>query len=346
MKGFESIYGLCEAVPGMNRTALEALVNAGALDDLGDRARLLKAVDGALRAGKAAAKGNGQASLFGDAPMAERPPPAADPMSDADRAAGEKETLGFTLVPPKPPASSPYATPGWRERMGEEVVVAGRVSAIREIQDRKNRTMAFLSLEDAEGPLEATLFARIWDQARDLFPDGIEAGTELLLRGKVENGKHGPSLVVARAMTPTEADRMPVGEIIIRLAAHHLGKGPLDALRALLSRSRGSAPVTCEVPSRAGPVARVRLGDEMTAHPSASLARAIDALLEAPGSCRFVPPAPREERQDPRAAMVRAALAARDATPATSEAEEGDAWEPEPVLDAAGNPAADEDIAF
>ncbi len=102
---FRSLFDFCERLdPGaVNRTAIEALVKAGAMDALGRRTACFAAIDRALQAGASAAsdRRNGQMGLFGDEEDA--PEAAADLPNVADwppreQLAKEKEVLGFYLT--------------------------------------------------------------------------------------------------------------------------------------------------------------------------------------------------------------------------------------------------------
>ena len=109
---FRSLFDLCERVDvhKLNKGAMEALILAGAMDDLpGNRAQKISALDDALAIGSAAAKdrASGQGSLFG---MLEEPdndeqgvstdPPFQDlpEFSEKDRLQKEKDVLGFYLT--------------------------------------------------------------------------------------------------------------------------------------------------------------------------------------------------------------------------------------------------------
>ena len=101
---FKDLYDLCARVDTkrVNRRALEALVRAGALDDLGvHRASLLASIDLALEAAnqqhKSAAAG--QNDMFGIAAPEEtvQTYQQVEPWKKEDLLAREKETLGLYL---------------------------------------------------------------------------------------------------------------------------------------------------------------------------------------------------------------------------------------------------------
>ena len=103
---YRSLFDFCERLdPGaVNRTAVEALVKAGAMDALGRRAGCFAAIDRALQAGASAAsdRRSGQMGLFGDADDEQAGPAVADLPNVPDwepreQLAKEKEVLGFYL---------------------------------------------------------------------------------------------------------------------------------------------------------------------------------------------------------------------------------------------------------
>ena len=102
---FNSFWEFCEKVDlrVMNSRVIQSLIKAGALDSLGSRAALMKAVDKAMERAQKAQKdaAQGQTGLFGlfdEGPRAGRDadelPRVAD-WEEGERLANEKEVLGF-----------------------------------------------------------------------------------------------------------------------------------------------------------------------------------------------------------------------------------------------------------
>src|ERR1700716_1068999 len=156
----------------VNKRVLEALIKAGAMDSLGERAQLLASLDRFVDRAQAIQRerASGQVSLFGDGPMADeaegRLPAGVLPADDPTRLAWEREYLGIYLS----------HHPLWRfetelhsrtdtrcieitpELEGFEVRVGGIVREVRKRPDRSARMMAWVELEDVTGSVAGTVF--------------------------------------------------------------------------------------------------------------------------------------------------------------------------------------------
>ncbi|KRG69048.1 DNA polymerase III subunit alpha [Pseudoxanthomonas dokdonensis] len=180
---FRDFLDFCKRVDSskLNRRALEALINAGALDALGNnRASLMLQLPEVMKATDQLAKERaaGQSSLFGganNAPALEVVLPQVDEWPLAQVLAGERETLGHYLSGhPMDPyrddlralvgsdlgdlekiwSSQPAGEKkGWRPEVN--AVVAGQVVGVR----RKGDSQVFVQLEDGRGRIECSAFS-------------------------------------------------------------------------------------------------------------------------------------------------------------------------------------------
>ncbi|SHE64077.1 DNA polymerase III, alpha subunit [Modicisalibacter ilicicola DSM 19980] len=197
---FLDLFDFCRRVDArrLNKRTLEALIRSGALDNLGpSRAVLSAALEDAL---KAAAQSSTNASLgmidmFGEA-FAE--PEAGDAYrdyrnvrdwSDKQRLAGEKETLGLYLTGHPIDEYEKELSRFVSTRIvdlkpsREPQRVAGLVVAMRTMKSKRGDTMAFVTLDDRTGRIEASLFGELFDQVRhSLAPDQV-----LIVEGEVQS---------------------------------------------------------------------------------------------------------------------------------------------------------------
>jgi DNA polymerase-3 subunit alpha len=135
--------------------------------------------------------------------------------------------------------------------------------------------MAFLTLEDQDGSCDAVVFARVYEQCRDLLrPEAI-----LFLKGSVDAARERPSLIVAEAIPVEDADRAFAAEVRIAIPRARLEDALLGRLAEVLRARRGDCPVTLEVEARSGVRARVRVGRDLFVAPGQELLAAIDAVL-------------------------------------------------------------------
>jgi DNA polymerase-3 subunit alpha len=198
---FKSLEDLCErtsAIQDVNRRVLDSLVQSGTCDSLGERARLLAALDHAVSRAERARRDreSGQTSLLD---MVGSPETQADdygllidvaPMAGEEKLRLEKELLGLYLSDhPLRRISSELAKLSDTQAVevtsalqDTEVRVAGLVREVRRVVTRKGQIMAYASIEDLTGTVDVVLFPRIFEQTRLLFePDKV-----VVVQGKVD----------------------------------------------------------------------------------------------------------------------------------------------------------------
>jgi DNA polymerase-3 subunit alpha len=190
----------------VNKRVLDALVQSGACDTLGERAWLLAALDRAYRAAERDRRDaeSGQVSLFDGESL-----PGIDedfgisiqgPMSAEDKLKLEKELLGLYLSdhPLKRVAAElarltdAQALEITSEIQGQEVRVGGLVREARRVVTKKGQIMAYAEIEDLTGVIDVILFPRQYEQFHRLFvPDAL-----VVVAGKVDvragNRSNGP----------------------------------------------------------------------------------------------------------------------------------------------------------
>src|SRR5437660_1901556 len=169
---FKSLEDLCErtsAIQDVNRRVLDALVQSGACDSLGERARLLAVLDHAVSRAERARRDreSGQTSLL-DMVGAESVDGNADdfglsidvaPMPGEEKLRLEKELLGLYLsdhplrriTKELAERSDTQAVEVTSALQDTEVRVAGLVREVRRVVTRKGQIMAYASLEDLTG---------------------------------------------------------------------------------------------------------------------------------------------------------------------------------------------------
>jgi DNA polymerase-3 subunit alpha len=187
---FKSLPDLCQRIDlqRVNKRVFDALIRSGSLDPLGpNRATLTAELERAMHLGEqnSRAMSVGQVDLFGlSAAQSTAPAGGVADWSDAERLAGERETLGLFLsghpiTPYEPdlkllgvarladvggpkPAAPIDGVRSWSA--GKVTTVAGLVLEIRR---RPNRVT--LILDDRSARLEVTLYEEIYQQHRDII---------------------------------------------------------------------------------------------------------------------------------------------------------------------------------
>ena len=217
---FKSLEDLCErtsAIQDVNRRVLEALVQSGACDSLGERARLIAALDHAVSRAERARRDreSGQTSLLD---MVGSPEAAAEdygltidvaPMAGDEKLRLEKELLGLYLsdhplrriAAELAKLSDTQAVEVTSALQDTEVRVAGLVREVRRVVTRKGQIMAYATLEDLTGTVDIVLFPRVFEQARLLFePDKV-----VVVQGKVD-ARAGSTRASGAAGSPVEPE--------------------------------------------------------------------------------------------------------------------------------------------
>jgi DNA polymerase-3 subunit alpha len=207
---FKSFWEFCEKVDlrVMNSRVIQSLIKAGALDSLGSRASLFKAVDKAMERAQKAQKdaAQGQTGLFGlfdEGPKGGRDaddlPKVAD-WEEGERLANEKEVLGFFVsghpldkyaeklrnlsgvistaeaLERKPPEKR------WGSQAdpADEIQVAGMILGLRVQKTKRDQKLyAQAWLEDAAGKIELVCFPRDYER----LAGQLKMEAPVLLRG-------------------------------------------------------------------------------------------------------------------------------------------------------------------
>lgn len=266
----------------MGKIAWEAVIKAGAFDELGhNRGAVLAALDSAMSDSSERAKDrrSGQGSMFdllggGDDGGAVDSGPTGDGIDPrnavpkADVLALEHEVLGFYLSghPLEERAglvsllsSCPIKRLGEISAAGGgEVRIAGLVLQKAELVVKSGRMagakMCRFRLEDLSGSVSVTCFPRTYAEARDL----IEDGAVLLVKGKLEEGSDEPALLLDEVMSLSDALGRFRGGLELRIDPRDRAK--LPALKETCQRHRGESPLYLQTMGDDGLTRRVRAG--------------------------------------------------------------------------------------
>jgi DNA polymerase-3 subunit alpha len=255
---FDSVWDLTARVDAqtLNKRALESLIKCGALDSLGSsRMGMLNEpiVESILQWGQRhqADRISGQGSIFDldDSPADERPRHhAAIPPGEFDKnelLKLEKEVLGLYVSDHPLSAirdqlrrkTDTAMTELGARRDGDVVVVAGIVSALRQLTTKRGEPMVFLTLDDVVGSVETVVFNSVYASSREhLTTDRV-----LVVKGRVDH-KEGETKLIALEVTPFEAtpERKAVH---LKLDARTARAGVIRDLAGVLRDFPGDAAV-------------------------------------------------------------------------------------------------------
>nr|WP_298968937.1 DNA polymerase III subunit alpha [uncultured Halomonas sp.] len=293
---FKDIFDFCRRIDPkrMNKRTLEALIRSGALDTIGpNRAVLFAAMEDAL---KAAAQNHanqnlGMLDMFGDAFSNDAEAGEGDSnvyaeyinareWTDRERLSGEKDTLGLyltghpideyerelkrfvsTRISDLKPSRDPQR-------------VAGLVVGVRTMKSKRGDTMAFITLDDRTGRIEASLFGELFEQLRGQ----IEADQVLIVEGEVSSDEFSGGLRLrGKDVTPMVTARIRYGQAVeLALDAGQINGRLIETLRDSLTpyRDQEGLPVRLQYRHPAA-VAWLELADEWKVAPSDDLLLAL-----------------------------------------------------------------------
>ena len=295
---FSDMLDFCQRVDmtKLNRRAVEALVNAGAMDALGaNRPSLLVQLPEAMKATEQQARERetGQDSLFGGggsaAPMLRIELQEVPDWPLSRKLEGERDTLGTYLSghPMDPYRDALKAMVGhglgdldaiWASRSDEEkrgwrpektVVLAGQVVALR----KRGESQAFVTLEDGAGRIEVAFFSEaLTDYSALLTRDRI-----LVIEGGLREDEFsgGYSLRARRCWDFEQLCPRAARKLTVRMDMRV--PGALEALDLALSEHRpGATPIRLEM-VRDGARGCLDLDGQNAIRVSADLAAALKA---------------------------------------------------------------------
>jgi len=264
---FRNLHDFCGRLdPSLvNKTAIENLAKAGALDALGGhRGQLLAGIERAMTAGASqlADRKSGQKSLFDSF---DEPPAAADtapvglpdvpPLTDLEMRSGEKEVLGY-YVHSHPLAEhqgllEAIRTHGTAGLAGvpakADVVVGGMVAALKLSNTKQPRPgsthtrYAMFDLEDMDGLVRSIC----WPEDFARLDERIRADAVVLVAGSIDRraGSEETNLIVNDVVPLAEAWNLPVRNLTVRLVEGSHDRDTLDRLAAIVSGHRGKVPL-------------------------------------------------------------------------------------------------------
>lgn len=261
---FRSLFDFCERIdPGtVNRTAVETLVKAGAMDALAPRrAQLFHVIDRAMQSGASAAadRRHGQMNLFGNDSDEEETQSAASlpdvpDWDDRERLTKEKEVLGFYL------SSHPLAeheavlarycshttTEAAALRHRADVMLGGMLSSIKFSHTKNARPgspsrYVMFDLEDTAGTIRCILWPDQFVHHGHLVqPDAI-----LVVRGSIDKrpGSEEANLIVGELIPLDELHSRCTQGVLVRVLEDPHGRRGLEQLHEILRGYPGSCPL-------------------------------------------------------------------------------------------------------
>lgn len=287
LKKFTDLFDFCIRVSTkvVNRKALEALVHSGSFDEFGkDRAVLLASIDVAIDHAQLVNPDNvEQGDLFTDDEFFLKPKYVeVDPISLEDKLRLEKDVLGLYLS--DHPVSIYVQIAGVQQTVAiaeitkplKYVKVLVYITELKKIRTKKGESMAFLSLSDQSGDIEAVVFPNVLKR----YPTELQQGNILIVEGKIEERDGSRQLIVSKSQkveesltqVPFETEKV----LYLKIEKRHEQSETLHDLKKLLAEYRGLTPIVLyyEAAKKS-----LRLGKEDYVNPSPQFLKQVINLL-------------------------------------------------------------------
>ena len=258
---FKDIFDFCERVEqaGANKTSLETLIKAGAMDGFGARrAQLFAVIERALQSGasQAADRRAGQKNLFGALADEETASPAAalpdvPEWSEKEKAQNEKEVLGFYLST-HPLAEHKRQLEMYRSHTTadvaslkdrDEVILGGIISSIKlahtkNPQPGKPSKYANFDFEDVDGVIRSIIWPDGYaEQGHLVVPENI-----VMLRGVIDRrGGEEANLIVNEIIPIDQMESRYTTGIELRLSETDHGPDIVSRVREVVRAYPGNS---------------------------------------------------------------------------------------------------------
>ena len=258
---FKDLFDFCERVEqaGANKTAMETLIKAGAMDCFGaKRSQLYASIERALQSGAslAADRKAGQKNLFGGGDELDAAAPAAalpdvPEWTEKEKAQNEKEVLGFYLsTHPLTEHIRQLAmyrshttadVPSLKDR--EEVILGGIISSIKlahtkNPQPGKPSKYANFDFEDTDGVIRCILWPDGYEQQGHL----VAAENIVMLRGVIDRrGGEEANLIVNELIPLDQMESRYTTGIELRLSEVDHGPDIVSRVREVVRTYPGNA---------------------------------------------------------------------------------------------------------
>ena len=213
---YKSLFDFCQRVDlrVVNKRVIESLIRCGSFDSLGGkRSQLLAVLDEIIKRGQEYQKDkkNGQTSIFDLFEDTQKDKinhvhqyvlPDLKEFSENELLAMEKEMLGLYIsqhplknhqkkIEDIISASSSEAI---NLPDGSLVILAGVINRVRKKSTKNGNLMAFISLEDLEGSIEAIIFPKVYEKNKE----GIKKDELVVIEGSLDNDEGKVKLIATK----------------------------------------------------------------------------------------------------------------------------------------------------
>jgi DNA polymerase-3 subunit alpha len=251
---FSSFFEFCERVDlkKVNKRVIESLIKCGALDSTGDyRSRMATSVEDILDYGQRVQreKSDPQMGLFdmpGSGPAINLPIlPQIDEWNEKQRLAFEKESLGFYITGHPLTGhedilekfTNVTSVVVKEKKDGDTIRIGGIIRKLKTIKTKKRgELMAFATLEDLHGSVEATVFSSLYAKVHDLLTDD----RPILIQGQLQKDENSIKILADTIIPIDKAEETWTASVHFNLDITRTQRDVLVKLKEILKSHPGS----------------------------------------------------------------------------------------------------------
>jgi DNA polymerase-3 subunit alpha len=302
---YRSLFDFCERLDPsvVNRTAIENLIKAGAMDGLGGhRGQLFAALDRAMQVGaaRAADRRRGQRNLFEavageEVQNADTGLPPAHDWDQRERLAHEKEVLGYYLsghpLAEHAKKLASYCSHTIQQALQlkarTDVMLGGMITEVKYGHSKKPGDLgryAVFELED----MSDTIRCLLWPEAFAKYGELLRPEAIVVLRGAIERriDSEETNLIVQEVIPFDNLAVRSASRVIISLHERQHGAAKLELLHELLRNHPGSCELELMLYLADGLCVACRC-DGFRVAPTPEMQSQVEELL-GPGNCNMV----------------------------------------------------------
>jgi DNA polymerase-3 subunit alpha len=294
LRRFETLFEFCEQVDlkRVNKRVIESLIKCGAFDATGAaRAQMMASLEEAVEYGQQIQKeqNDPQMGLFDvgegrvQAPINVPQLPQVPEWDSRQLLAFEKEGLGFYI--------SGHPLTGYESILekftnanavsvkestdGAMVRIGGIVAQTKTIKTKKGDPMAFVTVEDMHGAIEAVVFSRIFATAAELlFEDN-----PILVQGRVQKDEQSVKVIAESIIPMDKAEEYWTASIHLHVDVARTDRQLLVRLEETLGRHPGTCRAFLHLRHPEGTDTIIALPESARLQAGSALSRDINGLL-------------------------------------------------------------------
>ncbi len=289
---FTSLFEFCERVDlrKVNKRVVESLIKSGAFDSTGARrSQMFAAIEDALEYGQQIQRerNDPQMGLFdmGDQkPSINRPTLSEiNEWTENQLLSYEKESLGFYITGHPlnryeallAKFANANAVSIREIGDGAAVRIGGIIRQIKVIKTKRGDLMAFVTIEDMHGSVEATVFSSLYERVTELLVED----RPIFIEGQVQKDEQALKILAETLVTMDEAEATWTASIHLKLDMNRIEKSQLIEIKDILLLYPGSCQgfIHLAEPDKTETV--IALPETMKLRASAGLTREINRLL-------------------------------------------------------------------